>query len=99
MIADDQVIIGLYCELTGSACTHVDIHEFVDLNTFLYDPQWFRLLTHGIKRIWKELEIGTLDTHTHLIADTEMMAYFLDSGRDEHEYTLSYLAHRHLEVN
>ena len=37
--------------------------------------------------------------YTDLIADTEMMAYLLDSGRDEHEYSLSYLAHRYLDIN
>jgi len=99
LILEDKVLIGLYSEFTGSACMHVDINEFADLKTFLYDPQWFRLLTHGIKRIWEELEVGTLDTHTHLIADTEIMAYLLDSGRAEHEYSLSYLARRYLDIN
>jgi DNA polymerase I len=99
LILEDRVLVGLYSELTGPACIHVDIHEFVDLKRFLYDPQWFRLLSHGIKRIWEQLEIGTLDTHTHLIADTEIMAYLLDSGRGEHEYSLSYLARRYLDIN
>ena len=62
LILDDQVLIGLYCDLTGSACIHIDIDEFIDLKHFLYDPQWFRLLVHGIKRIWENHEIGTLDT-------------------------------------
>ncbi len=88
LIIDDRVIIGIYCELTGSACIHVDTHTFIEIKHFLYDPQWFRLLVHGIKRIWENHEIGNLDTHTHLIADTEMMAYLLDSGREEHEYSL-----------
>ncbi|MDQ7785691.1 MAG: hypothetical protein RDU20_22615, partial [Desulfomonilaceae bacterium] len=99
LIADQEVLVGLYSELTGSACIQVDVQEFEDLKSFLYDPQWFRLLSHGIKRIWEELEIGALDTHTHLIADTEIVAYLLDSGRDEHEYSLSYLARRYLDVN
>jgi DNA polymerase I len=99
LIVEDEVLIGLYCELTGPACIHVDVHEFVDLKQFLYDPQWFRLLSHGIKRIWEHHELGSLDTHTHLIADTEIMAYLLDSGRDEHEYSLSYLARRYLGIN
>lgn len=99
LIVEDKVLIGLYCELTGPACIHVDVHEFVDLKRFLYDPQWFRLLSHGIKRIWEALEIGSLNTHTHLIADTEIIAYLIDSGRAEPEYSLSYLAHRYLAIN
>ncbi len=99
LIADQEVLVGLHCELTGSACVHVDVHEFSDLKKFLYDPQWFRLLSHGIKRIWEELEIGSLDTHTHLIADTEIMAFLLDSGRPEHHYSLSYLARRYPGIN
>lgn len=99
LIADDQVLIGLYCDVIGSACIHMDIHEFTDLKQLLYDPEWFRLLSHGIKQIWEELEIGALDTHTHLIADTEIMAYLLDSGRAEPEYSLSYLARRYLDIN
>jgi DNA polymerase I len=98
-ILEDKVLVGLYSEFTGSACIHVDVHEFVDLKTFLYVPKWFRLLSHGIKRIWEQLEIGTLDTHTHLIADTEIMAYLMDSGRAEHQYSLSYLARRYLDIN
>jgi DNA polymerase I len=99
LIVEDKVLVGLYCELNGSACIHVDVQEFKDLKQFFYDPQWFRLLSHGIKRIWDALEIGTLDTHTHLIADTEIIAYLLDSGRAEHEYSLSYLARRYLDIN
>jgi DNA polymerase I len=98
LILEDKALIGMYCELIGPACIHIDVHEFIDLKHFLYDPQWYRLLVHGVKRIWEELEIGTLDTHTHLIADTEMMAYLLDSGRDEHEYSLSYLVHKYLDI-
>jgi DNA polymerase I len=99
LIVEDKVLVGMYSELTGSACINIDVHEFVDLKRFLYDPQWFRLLSHGIKRIWEQREIGTLDTHTHLIADTEIMAYLLDSGRAEPEYSLSYLARRYLAIN
>ena len=99
LIADQELRVGLYSELTGPACLHVEVHEFEDLKRVLYDPQWFRLLSHGIKRIWEELEIGTLDTHTHLIADTEIIAYLLDSGGDEHEYSLGYLARRYLDIN
>jgi len=99
LILEDKVLMGLYCELTGPACIHVDVHEFVDLKRFLYDPRRFRLLSHGVKRIWEQLEIGTLDTHTHLIADTEIMAYLLDSGRADHDYSLSYLARRYLDIN
>jgi len=73
-------------------------HEFADLKHFLYDPKWFRLLVHGIKRIWENHEIGTLDSYADAIADTEMMAYLLDSGRDEQGYSLSLLVHRYLEV-
>jgi len=97
MIVDDQVIIGMYCESIGSACIHIDIHKFIDLKHFLYDPKRFRLLVHGIKRIWENHEIGNLDTYTHVIADTEIMAYLLDSGRDKTEYSLSHLAHQYLK--
>ncbi|MFC1834327.1 hypothetical protein ACFL2Q_06285, partial [Thermodesulfobacteriota bacterium] len=99
LIADQEVLVGLYCELTGPACIHIDVHEFTDLRKYLYDPQWFGLLSHGMKRIWEQLEIGSLDTHTHLIADTEIMSHLLDSGRAEHEYSLSYLARRYLDIN
>jgi len=99
LIAEDKVLVGLYSEITGPACIHVGVHAFIDLKHFLYDPQWFRLLSHGIKRTWEQLEIGTLDTHTHMIADTEIEAYLLDSGGDEYEYSLSYLARRHLDIN
>jgi len=97
MIVDDQVIIGMYCAPIGSACIHIDIHKFLTLKHFLYDPKRFRLLVHGIKRIWENHEIGNLDTHTFVIADTEIMAYLLDSGRDETEYSLSHLAHQYLQ--
>ncbi|MFC1833234.1 DNA polymerase [Thermodesulfobacteriota bacterium] len=99
LIADQEVLVGLYCELTGPACIHVDVHEFEEMKRFLYDPQWFRLLSHGIKRIWEQLEIGSTDTHTHLIADTEIVSYLLDSGHPERKYSLSYLAHRYLDIN
>jgi DNA polymerase I len=99
LIAQDDVLIGLYSEPTGPACIHFHENEFTDLKSFLYDPQWFRLMSHGIKRIWEELEIGTVNTHTHLIADTEIMAYLLDSGRDEHEYSLSYSASGYLDID
>ncbi|MFC1835696.1 DNA polymerase [Thermodesulfobacteriota bacterium] len=99
LITDQDVLVGLYCELTGPACMHLEVHEFADLKSFLYDPQWFRLLSHGIKRIWEELDVGNLETHTHLIADTEIMSYLLDSGRAEQEYSLSYLARRYLDIN
>jgi DNA polymerase-1 len=98
LIVDDQVLIGMYCHLTGSACMHLDINKLVDLKHFLYDPKLFRLLVHGIKRIWENHEIGTLDTYTDAIYDSELMAYLLDSGRDEHEYSLSRLAYRYLDV-
>jgi DNA polymerase I-like protein with 3'-5' exonuclease and polymerase domains len=99
LILEDKVLIGLYSEITGPAFIYVDIDEFTDLKRFLYDSQWFRLLSHGMKRTWEQLEIGTLDTHIHLIADTEIMAYLLDSGRAEPEYSFSYLARRYLDVN
>ncbi len=99
LIAGDKVLIGLYCEVTGSACINVEAQEFLDLKRLLYDPQWFRLMSHGIKRTWEQQGIGSLDTHSHLIADTEIMAYLLDSGRAEQEYSLSYSAHRYLGVN
>jgi hypothetical protein len=35
LIADDEVIIGLYCEPTGSACIHIDSYKFIDLKRFL----------------------------------------------------------------
>ena len=92
LIADDQVIIGLYCEPTGSACIHIDRYKFIDLKRFLYDPKNHRVLVHGVKRIWENYEIGSLYTLTNLVSDTEMIAYLLDSGRDEHEYSLSYLS-------
>ena len=38
LIADQEVLVGLYCELTGPASVHVDVHEFEDLKSFLYDP-------------------------------------------------------------
>lgn len=98
LIVDDQVLIGMYCHLTGSACIHIDINEFVDLKHFLYDPKWFRPLVHGIKRIWENHGVGTLDTYTDAIYDCELMAYLLDSGRDRHEYSLSLLAHHYLDV-
>ncbi len=99
LIAQDKVLIGLYCELTGPACIHLDVNEFRDLKSFLFDPQWFRLMSHGIKKIWEQHDVGNLNTHTHLIADTEIMAYLVDSGRDEHEYSLSYSARRYLDID
>jgi DNA polymerase I-like protein with 3'-5' exonuclease and polymerase domains len=99
LIADDEVIIGLYCELTGSACIHIDTYKFIDLKRFLYDPIGHRVLVHGIKRIWENHQIGSLFTSTNLVSDTEMIAYLLDSGREEHEYSLSYLSHKYLDIN
>jgi hypothetical protein len=89
----------MYCEPIGSACIHIDVHKFIEIKHFLYAPKWHRVLVHGIKRIWENHEIGNLDTYTDVIADTEMMTYLLDSGRDETEYSLGHLAHRYLEFN
>ena len=44
LILNDEVIIGMYCELIGSACIHIDIHTFIEIKHFLYDPKWFKLL-------------------------------------------------------
>ena len=39
LILDDQVIIGIHCEIIGSACIHIDIHEFIDLKNLLSRSQ------------------------------------------------------------
>lgn len=97
LIIGDEVLVGVFNELEGLACIRLPVTEFNDIKSFLYDPQWFYLVTHGIKRIWAEHEIGSVSgTHTDLIADTELLAYLLDSGRnDEEDYSLSELASRY----
>jgi hypothetical protein len=59
-----------------------------ELTDFLYDPKGFKLLVHGIKRVWQDWELGLLNTYT------ELMRWVLDSGREFHEYSLAELAHQ-----
>jgi DNA polymerase-1 len=99
LIWEDRVLIGVYCQTTGSSCIEVSVPEFQDLKSFLYDPKWFRLVVHGIKRIWEDYHVGSLDTNTGAVADTELMAWMWDSGRPEHEYSLTHLAHKYLDTN
>jgi DNA polymerase I len=92
----DSVLIGLYGTGLGHACIELSHKEFEDLKSFLYEPQEFRLAVHGIKRIWSNLSLGSLETNTDLILDTELMAYLLNSGAPEEDYTLSHLVHEYL---
>lgn len=92
LVLPDEVYIGLYCELSRSSVIRVPVSEFDELKSFLYDPLGFRLVTHGIKRIWEEHGIGRVETFTDFIADTEILAYLLDSSKSEAECSLSSLA-------
>ena len=93
----DRVFIGSYGPGTGHACIDVSIKFFENLKTFLYEPQGFRLAVHGIKRIWSNLDLGSLGTKTHLVLDTELMSYLLNSGAPKEDYTLSHLVHEYLQ--
>lgn len=97
LIIADRVLVGLYCELSGTAVVDVPVQEFQELKSHLYEPKWFRLLVHGIKRIWERLDLGSYDTAYQHIADTELMAYLLDSGRPHQEYSLAHLGARYLD--
>jgi len=96
-IAPDRILIGLHGTGLGHACIDLSLNEFEELKSFLYEPQGFRLAVHGIKRIWRELNLGSLETNTDLILDTELMAYLLNSGAPEEDYTLSHLVHEYLD--
>ena len=95
-MTSDRVMIGLYGTGLGHACIEVSLQEFENLKSFLYEPQTFRLAIHGIKRIWSSLNLGSLESNTHLILDTELMSYLLNSGASRESYTLSHLAHEYL---
>lgn len=92
----DRVLIGLYGPEMGHACIDVSLQDLENLKSFLYEPQAFRLAVHGIKRIWRNLNLGSLETNTDLILDTELMAYLLNSGAPKEDYTLSHLVHEYL---
>lgn len=93
----DRVFIGLYGPETGHACMDLSPQDFEALKSFLYEPQAFRLAVHGIKRIWSNLNLGSLETKTDLILDTELMSYLLNSGAPKVDYTLSHLVHEYLQ--
>lgn len=95
-MTSDRVLIGLYGPVTGHACMDLSLQEFQSLKTFLYEPQGFRLAVHGIKRIWNNLGLGSFETRTDLVIDTELMAYLLNSGATKDDYTLSHLVHEYL---
>jgi len=41
LIVDDQVLIGMYCHLSGCACIHIDINEFgVPLFSVMAQAAW-----------------------------------------------------------
>ncbi len=96
-MTSEKVLIGLYGPETGHACIDVSLQDFEILKSFLYEPQAFRLAVHGIKRIWSNLNLGSLETNTDLILDTELMSYLLNSGASKEDYTLSHLAHEYLQ--
>jgi DNA polymerase I len=98
-MSSERVLIGLYGTGLGHACIDLSHPEFEDLKSFLYEPQAFRLAVHGIKRIWRELNLGSLETNTNLILDTVLMAYLLNSGAPAEDYTLSHLVHEYLHEN
>jgi len=98
LIVHGRALVGLYGAATvGHACIDVSLTEFEALKAFLYEPQTFRLAAHGIQRIWRNLNLGSLETNTHLILDTELMAHLLNSGGDETDYALSHLVHEYLQ--
>ena len=94
LMTSDRVLVGLYGPEIGHACIDLSIQEFDDLKSFLYEPQAFRLAVHGIKRIWRNRNLESLDTNTDLILDTELMSYLLNSGASKESYTLSHLGTR-----
>jgi DNA polymerase I len=95
----DRVFIGLYGPETGRASIDVSQQDFENLKNFLYEPHTFRLAVHRIKRIWSNLNLGSLETHTDLILDTELMSFLLNSGAPREDYTLSHLVHEYLQEN
>jgi DNA polymerase I len=96
-IAHGRVLIGLYGSSLGHACTDVSLSELEDLKAFLYEPQTFRIAVHGIHQIWRSLNLGSPETNTHLVIDTELMAHLLNSGGDKEDYALSHLVHEYLQ--
>jgi hypothetical protein len=76
----DRVLIGLYGSMIGHACIEVSHSDFEVLKVFLYEPRSFRLAVHGIQRIWRSLNLGSLYRDAPLIIDTELMAYLLNSS-------------------
>jgi DNA polymerase-1 len=96
-IAHGRALIGFYGSTLGYACINVALSELEALKAFLYEPQSFRLAVHGVQRIWRNLNLGSPDTNTHLVLDTELMAHLLNSGGDKEDYALSHLVHEYLQ--
>jgi DNA polymerase I len=95
-MTSEKVLIGLYGTRLGHACIDLSLQDFEAFKSFVYEPQAFRLAIQGIKRIWRNLNLGSLESNTHLILDTELMSYLLNSGASKDDYTLSHLAHEYL---
>jgi DNA polymerase-1 len=95
--AHGRVLIGLYGSTLGHACIDLAPSELETLKAFLYEPQTFRIAVHDIQSIWRTLNLGSLDTNTHLVLDTELMAHLLNSGGDKEDYALSHLVHEYLQ--
>ena len=96
LVIKARVLVGIYGPDLGHACIDVSTQEFEELKAFLYTPKWCRIAVHGIKRIWKALGLGTLDTYTDLVLDTELMASLLNSGAPGDNYCVSHLVHEYL---
>ena len=61
-LIQDRVLVGIYGPELGHACIDISTREFEEIKPYLYTPKWFRLAVHGIKRIWKTLGLGNLET-------------------------------------
>ncbi len=96
-MTSEKILIGLYGTGLGHACIDLSLQDFEALKSFVYEPQAFRLEVHGIKRIWCNLNLGSLETNAHLILDTELMSYLLNSGASKENYSLSHLVQEYLQ--
>ncbi len=91
-----RVMVGLYSDDSGSIVADLSRNDFEAVKRQLYEPQRNRAVLHGAKRTWESVGLGGQGTRTDLIADTELTAWILDSGRPESDYSLSRLAERYL---
>jgi DNA polymerase I-like protein with 3'-5' exonuclease and polymerase domains len=97
LFVDDITLIGFHSPLGESGCVEVPRDELQQVAAWLYQPQAFPMVVHGLKRIWESLELNIDEVDFKLITDTKLMAYLLDPDAGEGGgLTLTHLAYQYL---